>query len=115
LRQRQAVAGDQGVAGVRARRHRGDGQAVRGRGREVLVRVDREVDLLGEQRVAQRGDEDAHAEALHGRAGPVAGRGDLDQLDVVAGGGAQRVGDSPGLGERQGAAPGAEPQRGHGL
>ena len=50
-------------------------------------------------------------EPVHRRGGPVAGGDDLDQLDRPAGGRGQRVGDVPGLGQRQGAAPGAEAQR----
>ena len=49
---------------------------------QVLQRVHGEVDLAAQQRVAQRGDEDAGAADLREvLAGGVAVRGDLDQLD----------------------------------
>src|SRR3712207_7437435 len=50
------------VARVLTPRHGDDAQPVGGSGGQVLVRADGEVDLLGEQRVPQRGDEHAHPE-----------------------------------------------------
>ena len=55
LAQRQPVAGDEHVAGVLARRHGGEHEPRRRRGRQVLERVHGQVDLAAQQRVAQRG------------------------------------------------------------
>ena len=54
LAEGQPVAGDQRVARVLAQRHRGEHEALGLGGRQVLERVHGEVDLAGEQRVAQR-------------------------------------------------------------
>src|SRR5439155_20186162 len=105
LGQGAAAGGDQGFAGVLARRDGGDGQAVHGGGGQVLVRVDGEVDLLGGERVTQRGDEHPDAEAGDRRGRLVPGGTDLDQIDPLAGGRGHRFGDEPRLGQRQRAAP----------
>ena len=61
LAEGEPVAGDDDVARVLAGGYGGERDAVGGRGREVLQRVDGDVDLAGEQGVAQRADEDAGA------------------------------------------------------
>lgn len=70
--------------------------------------MDGEVDLVGDQRVTQRGHEDTHAELGDRRRGAVAGCDDPDKLHRATGGGGQSVGDHLRLGERQRAPPGAE-------
>ncbi len=61
LAQGEPVAGDDDVARVLADRDRGERDPVGGRSRQVLERVDDDVDATVEQRVAQRADEDAGA------------------------------------------------------
>src|SRR6266542_3813498 len=106
--ERQTVAGDQHVARVLTHRYGADGQAVdRGR-RKILERVHGDIDLAGQQGVAQRTDEDAGAADLLQRpAVHVAGGDDQDQLDLVAEV-PQRIGDEGRLRGRQRGPPGAE-------
>jgi hypothetical protein len=59
----EPVPGDERIARVLPHRDRGDDQPVRRRGGQILVRVDRDVDLLAGERVAQRRDEHPDAEA----------------------------------------------------
>ena len=80
------VAGDERVARVLARRHGGQRHPRHRGGREVLVGVHGDVDLVGEQRVAQRGDEDADAglrDRCARRLAAVAVGGDRDDLDLA--------------------------------
>ena len=83
-----------------------------GRGRQILERVDDDVDVTGEQGGPDRGDE--HPGAADGgqrTAIHVALGADPDEFDCTSGQGRDRVADPAGLGQRQGAAPGADPQR----
>ena len=64
LAEGQPVAGDDDVARVLAGRDGGEGDAGAGPGRQVLERVDGQVDPAVEQRLAQRADEDAGAAEL---------------------------------------------------
>ena len=85
LAEGQAVAGDDDVARVLARRDRGERDAVGGGGRQVLERVDGHVDPAVEQGVAQGADEDAGAAELGERRGAAVALGrDLDELDLAA-------------------------------
>lgn len=108
----QPVARHQGVTRVLAHRHGGQYEALGLRGRQVLERVDGEVHLAAQQRVAQRGDEDAGAADLREvLAGGVPVRGDLDEFDGAPGHLADRVGHQAGLRHGELAAPGPQPQR----
>ena len=62
LGERPAAGGDERVARVLALRDSRDVQARVLRRGQILVRVDRKVDLIGQQPVAQGGDEDPDAE-----------------------------------------------------
>jgi hypothetical protein len=80
---REPVARDQHVARVLAPGHGSDDQPRLRRGRQVLVRVHRDVDTAAEHRVAQRRDEHPGAADLGQRGGrPVAGGHDLDRLGL---------------------------------
>jgi hypothetical protein len=107
----ETVAGDERVPRILALRDGGDVQPRVLRGGQVLVGVHGEVDLLRDQRVAQRGDEDPDAELSDRRGGAVTRGDDPDQLDRAAGGSGQRIGDELGLGERKSAASSAEAKR----
>src|SRR5699024_1144904 len=82
LGQAQAVAADEHVGGVDARWDRRHLDAHLGGGRQVLERMDGEVDLALVQRLSHRGDEDAGA-AESGQRGhvDVPLGDDLDDLD----------------------------------
>ncbi len=114
LGQGQAVAGDEGVAGVLAARDRGHRRARVGRGGQVLVGVHGEVDPALGQGLAEGGDEHPGASERGERGRPVAVAlgAHLDQHDVDAEV-TQAVGDPGGLGRREGGAAGAQAQRGH--
>jgi hypothetical protein len=62
--------------------------------------VDDDVDLVAQQGFPQCRREDADPDRGNRGGGLVTGRGHLDDLDLGAGG-AQGVGDVPGLGERE--------------
>ena len=81
-----AVPRDERVPRVITGRHRGQHDARRGPGRQVLQRVHGQVHPAAEQRVAQRADEHASATDL-GQLGPadVAERRHPDDLDLAAG------------------------------
>ena len=97
---RQRVLADEHVERLGPPRRRGDHRAGRQLARDVLGRVDREVDLAGQQRGLQRPDP---ARLVAARAVDVAGGRDLDQLDVAA----EQPRDLTGLRQRQRAAAGA--------
>ena len=112
LAEGEAVAGDDHVARVLAQRHGGQRDAVGGRGRQVLERVDGEVDVAVEERVAQGADEDPGAAQLGERGGAAVALGrDLDELDLAAEVRLDQLGDEPGLGGGQGGGAGAEAER----
>ena len=74
--------------------------------------MDGEVDGAGEQRVAQRRDEDAGAADLRDGGGVDVALGlHAHELDRAAQAGADLVGDVPRLGERERTGAGAEAQR----
>ena len=101
--------------GVFACRDRGDDELGVRRGREVLERVDDDVALAREQRVAQRTREEARAAGAGERlVRAVAVGGDGDELGRHAGRVGEVVGDHAGLGEREGAAARADAQRASG-
>jgi hypothetical protein len=66
--------------------------------------VHREVDLVGDQGVTQRGHEYADAQPGDRRGRAVARGHDPNQFDRTSGGGGQRVGDQLRLGECERAA-----------
>src|SRR5262245_5063360 len=106
-----SVPADQDVPRVGPKRYRRYHQAGCRGGGKVLVRVHGQVDPAGQQRVPQRADEHAgSADPGQRFAGHVALRGDLDKLHRVAGPDPDRVGDQPGLGQRERARPSTKPQ-----
>src|SRR5699024_661591 len=113
LTEGEPVAGAQRIARVGPLGDGGDDEARRGRGRQVLQRVHGQVDLAGEEGIAQGGGEDPGA-AETGERGAVgvALGDDVDQLDLVAGR-AQRVGHVTGLGAGEDRAAGPQTKGGH--
>ena len=115
-RQGEAVAGAQGVPQVGPGRHRGDLEGLRLGGRQVLERVHRRVHDAVEHGGPQRRGEHAGAAQRGQRAGgDVALGADHHQLVGQAGALRERLGHVGGLRGRQGGAPGADAQGGHGL
>ena len=107
--ERQAVPRDEHVRGVDARRHGDLGEAVVGRGGQVLVRVHGDVALAAVERVAQRLREHADADPLDGRHVHVAGGANDHELGGVPGRD-ERVAHVPRLRGGQGAAAGTDAQ-----
>jgi hypothetical protein len=99
VRQLCAVPCHERVPGVATGRHRRERDAGHGGGGEVLEGMDGEVDVPGEQAVAQRAHEDAGAPDLRqlGLA-DIAERGQSDQLDRHPGALPDQAGDGLGLG-----------------
>src|SRR4051794_25332564 len=86
LTESQPVPRDERVPRVRARRHGGQRNARLRRRRQVLVRVDDDVDLVAQQGFPQRRREDADPDRGNRRGGLVTGSGHLDDFDLGAGG-----------------------------
>ncbi len=86
LAEGQAVARHEHVAAVLAHRHGGDDEPGLGRRREVLERVDGDVDATLEQGLADGRGEDAGAAdaSVSSSTADVALGRDLDELDLVA-------------------------------
>src|SRR5699024_6836372 len=101
--------GAQGITRVVTFGDRRQDQAFRGCGRQVLERVDGEVDPSGHEFVTQRVDEHTGATEL-GQVGSadVTEAGDQFQFDLLAGALRDGVGEPLGLSGRHGAATGTE-------
>jgi len=114
LAESQAVTGDDDVARILARGHGGQRDAVGRSRRQVLERVHGEIDLAGEQGVAQGVHEHAGAtEAGQRRGRHVAVGADRDQDHVAAGALGEQLGDQAALGAGELGGTGAQSQDAH--
>ena len=116
LRERATRPGHEAVANVLARRDGADHDARSILGREVLQRVDRDVDLTVEQCPLELGGEEALAADLGQRLAaclrPIPGRGDHARLALETGARRrQQLGHEVGLGARERRSPRAECHR----
>ena len=111
LAQGEPVASAERVERILPLRHRGEGNPLGRGGGQVLVGMHDDVDPALQQRGPDPGHEHAGATDDGQRSGVHVALGpDADELDRAAGDPGDPIGHHAGLGQGQGAAPGADPQ-----